>query len=270
MSEILTDSTALPTAGSRHMDAKEEEPSLASLLSSQLTAERRTKNGLTEFQDYIVKNPEDFPQLSPQDFKFLTEQLPVYKELPRAPTLAELQALTKKFNSSQFKSQFEDTWNSVNLSFAAIAAAFHEISLLVTAGTLGTEHAVVTAISKAYLAAGNVQHRAFTHFKHLASKQLLPSKTLGPKPALFSTEETKNILSQAETVGKIENKLRFRGSNNRYYTRQNRPWWRRQRGGRRGGGRYTRGRGYGGRGNNYGGGRGASASGTSSSEAKQQ
>ena len=90
-------------------------PSLTQLLAAELSREAQEHSCLTPFNDYRVESADKFPGLNSKDFRYLQETLPLYKDLPKAPTLGDLSSLSHKFGPSQFKQQFEDTWTSTNL-----------------------------------------------------------------------------------------------------------------------------------------------------------
>ncbi|GAB5360566.1 hypothetical protein AAMO2058_000638900 [Amorphochlora amoebiformis] len=79
---------------------------------------------------HMILEPHDFKSIDPATFSALKERYPIYNTLPRGPIPGNLEPLAKGLGPRAFKEQFEDTWASTNLAYAAAVRTYVQLEQL--------------------------------------------------------------------------------------------------------------------------------------------
>ena len=93
-------------------------PSLLSQLFQQETQVLDDSQGLAKFEGFRVHKASEFTALDSRSYKAIKEALPLFPDLPKAPSLGALSFLLKQ-GSKDIREQFEDHWTTSCLTYAA-------------------------------------------------------------------------------------------------------------------------------------------------------
>ena len=191
-------------------------------------------------------------------FSSFKEDLPLFKDLPKAPTLGSLSFLVKQ-GSSDIRELFEDNWTTSCLTYAAAVEVYSRIAELQKEELFDEDDPLFAAVRRLILCAANSPARSLQFYRYLAEKRALRAT---PRPGtqrqeIISQEEAKSLNAKIDTAKKLSRSTGSqRGQRGRrgrgfgtYFGPRN-PFFHYgyqggYRGGRRGGPRGRRGRGRG-------------------------
>lgn len=193
-------------------DSKQENDSLLSKLLQSETAEREDKSGLTSFSGLRITKPSEFVPLDTTSFTSLKDELVLFRDLPKPPTLGSLGFLIKK-GASDIREIFEDNWTASCLTYAAAAAIYSRIAKLLEEEKIEEGDEILTLARRLILCASNSPARSLQIYKYIAEKQALRST---PKPGtsreeIISGEEAKAINSKLDSAKKLAQASKSRG-----------------------------------------------------------
>ncbi|GAB5360391.1 hypothetical protein AAMO2058_000623800 [Amorphochlora amoebiformis] len=173
------------------------------------------KLGNKELRSLRIPTAEDFRTLDPEQFKLLKEKLLLYSTLPKAPTTGAYEVLASRLRPKAFKEQFEDTWTTANLTYAAVASLFAQIHKLQNDQKLPAGSDLLLHASYALLCASHTQARSLQHYRYQLHRTVVrttPRPGSGRTP-LATPAQGRELLDTAKTQDQLARQLQHRGGN---------------------------------------------------------
>ena len=173
--------------------------------------DRNTKSGLDRFTGLRVAKASDYPSLSAKAFRDLKEELKLFDDLPKAPTLAGANFLIRK-GGPELRELFEDNWSACTLAYAAAAELY---TVIAETGTqedskIDQGHPIFKSARKNLLATANTLKRSLQVYKYLAQKTVIKGKQKpgSERESVSSAEEIKTINAEIDTLNKLNKKTK--------------------------------------------------------------
>ncbi|GAB5369100.1 hypothetical protein AAMO2058_001376200 [Amorphochlora amoebiformis] len=174
---------------------------------------------------HMILEPHDFKSIDPATFSALKERYPIYNTLPRGPIPGNLEPLAKGLGPRAFKEQFEDTWASTNLAYAAAVRTYVQLEQL-KEDKKPPSKKVLQDAAFAILTISNIQARALQQYKHHCARTVAPHaiKPGTNRSPIAPNSEEKAILAAAQLDTQLtrarQERIRERGRGHTRYT----PW----------------------------------------------
>lgn len=211
---------------------QEEQKSILTDLAKLATTEAHQEAGLEKYESLLVKNANDYHELSPAAFRHLRTKLPLTEHLPKPPSLHEYSFLLSRRNQIVTE-QFQDHWTAATLAYSAAAENFTQLADLVAEETIPESHPLISSSRTALLAASNVLARALSFYRYLCQKQVARNirKPGNEKTDVITQSDAKQISQAVETQSKLRlltqprgrgRRGRGRGRRSRWHPRRNR------------------------------------------------